>query len=174
MVWSGVGAQVASLRCPTFRPRPQQCKPKYQSRFENVHPSRKCLRNLTSRGITDLVLSSATSLAGFEVSTHGRFSGVHRGEKDNSFFYIHPSKEGHLGSSGVTCLRATGRRHAPARAITERRVRYTPLANFIARIVSDILRDDGEQEWREFGIEAALAGPAPACSCRHLEFIRPH
>jgi hypothetical protein len=36
------------------------------------------------------------------------------------------------------------------------RIRYTPLANFTARIVSDILRDDGEQERREFGIEAEL------------------
>jgi hypothetical protein len=38
------------------------------------------------------------------------------------------------------------------------RIRYTPLANFTARIVSDILRDDGEQERREFGIEAELGG----------------
>jgi hypothetical protein len=38
------------------------------------------------------------------------------------------------------------------------RVRYTPLANFTARIASDILRDDGEQERREFGIEAELGG----------------
>jgi hypothetical protein len=34
---------------------------------------------LIVQGITDLVLTSATPLAGFEVSTDGRFSGVHRG-----------------------------------------------------------------------------------------------
>jgi hypothetical protein len=34
------------------------------------------------QGITDLVLSYATSLAGFEVTTYGRFSGDHRGLRD--------------------------------------------------------------------------------------------
>jgi hypothetical protein len=33
------------------------------------------------QGITDLVLSYATSLAGFEVTTYGRFSGDHRGDE---------------------------------------------------------------------------------------------
>src|SRR5580700_11116714 len=65
---------------PYLPPRSKQCTPKYQSRCRKCgYLSRKCLRNYASQGITDLVLSSATSLAGFEVSTYGRFSGVHRG-----------------------------------------------------------------------------------------------
>lgn len=52
------------------------------------------------------------------------------------------------------------------------RVRYTALANFNARIVSDILRDDGEQERREFGIEAQLEGCNVTISLSASEFGR--
>jgi hypothetical protein len=52
------------------------------------------------------------------------------------------------------------------------RLRYTPLANFTARIVVDILRDDGEQERREFGIEAELGGCKAAFSLSTSEFSR--
>src|SRR5712664_2181175 len=79
MVWPGVGAQVASLRCPTLRPGPNSVNQNINPASKMSLPIRKCLRNYAAQGITDLVLSSATSLAGFEVSTYGRFSGVHRG-----------------------------------------------------------------------------------------------
>jgi len=46
------------------------------------------------------------------------------------------------------------------------RVTYTPIANFQARIVSDIIRDDGSQPQREFGVEAELGG-------RRLGFAMP-
>ena len=52
------------------------------------------------------------------------------------------------------------------------RVRYTALTNFTARIVRDILRDDGQQERREFGIEAELAGSKLTLSLSAAEFGR--
>jgi hypothetical protein len=52
------------------------------------------------------------------------------------------------------------------------RVRYTPLANFTARIVSDIHRDDGEREEREFGMEAELGGCKVTFSLSAAEFGR--
>ncbi len=52
------------------------------------------------------------------------------------------------------------------------RLKYTPLANFTARIVADILRDDGEQEKREFRIEAELAGFKLALVLTAAEFGR--
>ena len=52
------------------------------------------------------------------------------------------------------------------------RLRYTPLANFTARIVSDILRDDAEQEQREFEIEAELGGCKVAFQLSAAEFGR--
>jgi Domain of unknown function (DUF927) len=52
------------------------------------------------------------------------------------------------------------------------RLRYTPLANFTARIVGDILRDDGEQKLREFGIEAELGGCKVAFPLSAAEFGR--
>jgi hypothetical protein len=51
-------------------------------------------------------------------------------------------------------------------------LRYTSLANFTASIVSDILRDDGEQERREFGIEAELRGCKVAFPLSASEFGR--
>jgi hypothetical protein len=44
--------------------------------------------------------------------------------------------------------------------------RSTPIANFSARIVTDIVRDDGEEESRDFGMEAELGG-------RRLDFVVP-
>src|ERR1019366_5438673 len=52
------------------------------------------------------------------------------------------------------------------------RLRYTPLANFTARIVGDILRDDGEQERREFGMEADIGGCKVAFPISAVEFGR--
>lgn len=52
------------------------------------------------------------------------------------------------------------------------RLRYTPLTNFTARIVRDILRDDGEHERREFGIEAELGGSKLTFSLSAAEFGR--
>ena len=52
------------------------------------------------------------------------------------------------------------------------RVRYTALANFNARIVSDILRDDGEQERREFRIETELDGSKLTLALSAAEFGR--
>ena len=52
------------------------------------------------------------------------------------------------------------------------RLRYTPLANFTARIVGNILRDDGEQERREFRIEAELGRCKVAFLLAAAEFGR--
>jgi hypothetical protein len=52
------------------------------------------------------------------------------------------------------------------------RLRYTPLANFTARIVGDILRDDGEQKRREFEIEAELGACKVAFPLSAAEFGR--
>src|SRR5262249_26440345 len=38
------------------------------------------------------------------------------------------------------------------------RSRSTPVANFTARIVTDIIRDDGEEQSRDFGVEAEVDG----------------
>ena len=80
MVWPGVGARGASLRCPTLRSGSNSVDQNTNPAAKMSPTSRKCLRNEASQGITDLVLSSATSLAGFEVTTYGRFSGDHRGQ----------------------------------------------------------------------------------------------
>jgi hypothetical protein len=50
--------------------------------------------------------------------------------------------------------------------------RHTPLANFTARIVGDILRDDGEQERREFGMGADIRGCKVAFPISAVEFGR--
>ncbi len=52
------------------------------------------------------------------------------------------------------------------------RLRYTRLANFTASIVADILRDDGEQERREFRIEAQLGACKVAFRLTTAEFGR--
>src|SRR5271154_439593 len=52
------------------------------------------------------------------------------------------------------------------------RPRYTQLANFTARIVGDLLLDDGEHERREFGMEAELAGCKVAFPLSASEFGR--
>src|SRR5665213_2310 len=67
-------------RFPTFRPGPTSVNQNINPASIMSLPIRKCLRIYPAQGITDLVLSSATALAGFEVSTDGRFSGVHRGK----------------------------------------------------------------------------------------------
>jgi len=52
------------------------------------------------------------------------------------------------------------------------RVRHTALSNFTARIVRDILRDDGAEQQREFGIEAELGGERVAFVLPAAEFGR--
>ena len=52
------------------------------------------------------------------------------------------------------------------------RVKYTALTNFTARIVSDILRDDCEQERREFRIETELDGSKLTLTLSAAEFGR--
>jgi hypothetical protein len=51
-------------------------------------------------------------------------------------------------------------------------LKVTTLANFQARIVSDLVFDDGEQEKREFGIEAKLEETSLAFSVSAEEFGR--
>lgn len=51
-------------------------------------------------------------------------------------------------------------------------VRTTALANFRARIVRDIVFDDGEGPARHFGIEAELGGNKLAFSVTAAEFPR--
>jgi len=56
------------------------------------------------------------------------------------------------------------------------RLRFTPLANFTARIVGDLLLDDGEQEQREFAMEAELGGrilafPVPAAEFGRMNWV---
>ncbi len=50
--------------------------------------------------------------------------------------------------------------------------RTIPVANFSARIVSDIVLDDGEGQHRQFGIEAELAGQHVAFAIPAAEFGR--
>ena len=52
------------------------------------------------------------------------------------------------------------------------RARCTTVANFTARIVSDIVLDDGTEERREFGMEAELAGRRVAFVVSAAEFAR--
>ncbi len=52
------------------------------------------------------------------------------------------------------------------------RLRFTQLTNFTARIVGDILLDDGEQERREFGMEAELGGRTPTFTLPAADFGR--
>ncbi len=51
-------------------------------------------------------------------------------------------------------------------------IKSTPLTNFTARIVRDITIDDGEQQGREFGLEAELEGQRIALTIREAEFGR--
>jgi hypothetical protein len=51
-------------------------------------------------------------------------------------------------------------------------VKSTPLTNFTARIARDITIDDGEQQHREFGLEAELGGQRIAFTVREAEFGR--
>jgi len=48
----------------------------------------------------------------------------------------------------------------------------TSIANFTARIVTDIIRDDGEEESRDFGVEADLCGRKLVFAVRASEFSR--
>jgi hypothetical protein len=50
------------------------------------------------------------------------------------------------------------------------RTRVTPVANFQARIVSDLMVDDGDQEQRAFSLEAEVAGQRIAFSVSAVEF----
>src|SRR6202521_4672145 len=46
------------------------------------------------------------------------------------------------------------------------RVKFTPVANFSARVVRDIVCDDDTEQRRDFGVEAELAG-------RKVAFVGP-
>ena len=52
------------------------------------------------------------------------------------------------------------------------RVKFTPLANFTARIVRDVILDDGDQERREFEIEAQVGGHTTTFRVPVTEFSR--
>jgi hypothetical protein len=52
------------------------------------------------------------------------------------------------------------------------RAKYTPLANFHARIVRDLIFDDGEHERRAFALEAELEGRRLAFTVSAAEFTR--
>ena len=52
------------------------------------------------------------------------------------------------------------------------RWKCTAVANFTARIVSDIIRDDGAEERRDFGLEAELGGQRLAFAVPAAEFAR--
>jgi len=52
------------------------------------------------------------------------------------------------------------------------RVKFTPVANFSARIVRDIVCDDDTEQWRNFGVEAELAGQSVAFVVPAAEFNR--
>jgi hypothetical protein len=51
-------------------------------------------------------------------------------------------------------------------------LKFTPLANFIARITGDVILDDGEQQRREFGMEVELEARKIAFSLSAVEFGR--
>lgn len=67
-------------------------------------------------------------------------------------------------------LRTT--RHGDGPSRTPSRIRITPIANFIARIVSDLLLDDGIEKKRKFGIEAEFDGTRVALVLSAAEFGR--
>jgi hypothetical protein len=52
------------------------------------------------------------------------------------------------------------------------RMRYTPVANFRARIVRDIIRDDGAQQQRDFYVEAEWGGRTRGFAMPAAEFGR--
>jgi hypothetical protein len=52
------------------------------------------------------------------------------------------------------------------------RVKITPLANFQARIVQDLVLDDGQQQQREFGLAAQLGDKSIAFCVNAAEFAR--
>ena len=51
-------------------------------------------------------------------------------------------------------------------------LKSTPVANFSARIVRDLLLDDGDQQKRHFGLEAQLGGRRVAFVLSAAEFVR--
>jgi hypothetical protein len=52
------------------------------------------------------------------------------------------------------------------------RTKTTPVANFSARIVRDLILDDGDEQERHFSLEAELSGQTVCCSVSATEFSR--
>jgi len=71
-----------------------------------------------------------------------------------------------VDESSLRCYEYSGTHMVRRDQLANGRVRRTPVANFRARIVSDIIRDDGAQQQREFGVEAELGGAAKSLPCR--------
>jgi hypothetical protein len=77
-----------------------------------------------------------------------------------------------VDESSLRCYEYSGTHMVRRDQLANGRVRRTPVANFRARIVSDIIRDDGAQQQREFGVEAELGGSRQVFALPAAEFGR--
>src|SRR5438552_182292 len=74
--------------------------------------------------------------------------------------------------SGALQYAQKGREMVRREQLADGRWKCTAVANFSARIVSDIILDDGEQQRRHFGVEAEVAGRRLAFAVPAAEFGR--
>src|SRR5580658_6250377 len=77
-----------------------------------------------------------------------------------------------VGQSPLCCYEYSGTHMVRRDQLADGRVRRTPVANFWARIVSDIVRDDGVRAQREFGVEVELGECLVAFTMPAAEFGR--
>src|SRR5580658_8494534 len=77
-----------------------------------------------------------------------------------------------VGQSPLCCYEYSGTHMVRRDQLADGRVRRTPVANFWARIVSDIVRDDGVRAQREFGVEVELGECLEAFTMPAAEFGR--
>jgi hypothetical protein len=75
-------------------------------------------------------------------------------------------------SSGALPYEQKGMEIVRREQLANGRVKFTAVANFSARIVSDIILDDGEQQKRHFGVEAEVAGRRLVLTMPAAEFGR--
>ena len=75
-------------------------------------------------------------------------------------------------SPSRTAVRAKGDGMVRREQLANGRWKCTSIANFTARIVTDIIRDDGDEESRDFGVEAELGGRRLVFAVAAAEFGR--
>ena len=82
------------------------------------------------------------------------------------------AREVHHTASRALPYEQTGAGIIRRLALANGRWKMIPVTNFTARIVRHIIMDDGEEERREFGVEAEVAGQKLAFSISAAEFGR--